>query len=122
MGSAPRYFEHLLIWVDKQLADESFLPVSPGRPFPPHYRKGMRVIYKRLFRIYAHTFHSHFKELVEGEADAHLNHSFKHFIYFVKEFNLIDDEELAPLKDLIELCMIQQGKDIPEDSVEGSTP
>lgn len=109
--SAPRYFEHLLIWVERQLADESFLPVNPGQPFPPHYRKGMRVIYKRLFRIYAHTFHSHFKELIDGEADAHLNHSFKHFIYFVKEFNLIDDSELEPLKDLVALCMGQRAKD-----------
>jgi len=91
--SAPKYFEVLLTWVEKQLSDESFLPVEPGAPFPPTYRKGMRVIYKRLFRIYAHIFHAHFKEMMEQEADAHLNHSFKHFIYFVKEFDLIDNEE-----------------------------
>jgi len=107
--SAPRYFEHLLNWVDKQLADETFLPVQSGVVFPPNFKKGMKVIYKRLFRVYAHVFHSHFKEMMEGEADAHLNHSFKHFIYFVKEFDLIDDEELEPLKDLIGLCMRQKG-------------
>mmetsp|Transcript_51099 Transcript_51099/g.131789 ORF Transcript_51099/g.131789 Transcript_51099/m.131789 type:complete len:258 (-) Transcript_51099:280-1053(-) len=105
--SAPRYFEYLLSWVEKQLSDETFLPTQPGVAFPPTYRKGMRVIYKRLFRIYAHIFHAHFKEMMEQEADAHLNHSFKHFIYFVKEFNLVDDEELEPLKDLIALCMRQ---------------
>lgn len=106
--SAPRYFEHLLTWVDAQLADESFLPVQPGVPFPPNFLKGMRVIYKRLFRIYAHVFHSHFKEMMEDEADAHLNHSFKHFVYFVKEFDLIDTEEMEPLKDLVNLCMDQK--------------
>jgi len=106
--SAPRYFEHLLTWVDAQLADESFLPVQPGVPFPPNFLKGMRVIYKRLFRIYAHVFHSHFKEMMEDEADAHLNHSFKHFVYFVKEFDLIDTEEMEPLKDLVNLCMEQR--------------
>lgn len=122
--SAPRYFEHLLIWVEKQLADESFLPVKPGVPFPSHFRKGIRVIYKRLFRIYAHTFHSHFKDLVEGEADAHLNHSFKHFIYFVKEFSLIDDHELEPMKDLIALLMRQQARDgLPaKEGMEMGTP
>lgn len=107
--SAPKYMEHLLTWVDRQLADTSFLPVDVGVPFPPRYRKGLRVIYKRLFRIYAHFFHAHFKEIVELEADAHLDHSFKHFVVFVKEFNLIEDEELEPLKDLIAIAMAQKG-------------
>lgn len=106
--SAPRYFEALLTWVDAQLADESFLPVAPGVPFPATYKKGMRVIYKRLFRVYAHVFHSHFKEMMEDEADAHLNHSFKHFVYFVKEFDLMSTEELEPLKDLVSLCLEQK--------------
>lgn len=109
--SAPKYFEHLMMWIDKQLADETFLPVQQGVPFPPNFRRGMRVIYKRLFRIYAHTFHSHFKEMMDGEADAHLNHSFKHFVHFVKEFDLIDEEELEPLKDLVTLC---QGMELPQ--------
>merc|ERR1712007_72968 len=74
--------------------NEAFLPVQAGVPFPPTFRKGMRVIYKRLFRIYAHVFHSHFQDMMEEDAHAHLKHSFKHFIYFVKEFDLIDNEEL----------------------------
>jgi len=109
--SAPQYCECCLTWVDKQLADEAFMPVKPDVPFPANFRKGLKVIYKRLFRIYAHTFHSHFKEIMEGEADAHLNHSFKHFLYFIKEFDLIEEPELDPLKDLVALCM--QQKDQP---------
>jgi MOB kinase activator 1 len=108
--SAPKYFEALLTWVDAQLADETFLPVQPGVPFPATFRKGMRVIYKRLFRIYAHVFHTHFKEMMEEEADAHLNHSFKHFVYFVKEFDLMEPEELEPMKDLVALCMEQKSR------------
>jgi len=108
--SAPQYLEALLTWVDAQLADESFLPVQPNVPFPPNFRKGMRVIYKRLFRIYAHVFHAHFKEMLEDEADAHLNHSFKHFVYFVKEFDLMESEEMEPMKDLVALCMEQKTK------------
>lgn len=108
--SAPRYFEHLLTWVDNQLSDESFLPVKHGVPFPKSFLKGMHVIYKRLFRIYAHVFHSHFKEMMEEEADAHLNHSFKHFVYFVKEFDLISIEEMEPLKDLVALCLEQKSR------------
>jgi len=33
--------------------------------------------------------------------EAHLNTSFKHFIYFVQEFSLVDKKELAPLQELI---------------------
>lgn len=115
--SAPHYIRHLLLWVERQLADETFMPVEQGVPFPRHYRQGLRVIYKRLFRIYAHTFHSHFKDFVEAEADAHLNYSFKHFIYFVKEFNLIQEAELEPLKDLISLTMAQRMKDKEKDQI-----
>jgi len=105
--SAPDYFEHLLTWTEEELSDEKFLPVNVGEPFPPNFRKRVRVIFKRLFRIYAHVFHSHYKDLEEGDADAHLNHSFKHFIYFVKEFNLIDAAELSPLKELVDHVMDQ---------------
>lgn len=106
--SAPKYMEALLIWVEKKVSDETFLPVQPGTPFPPHFKKGIKVIYKRLFRIYAHSFHSHYQAMMDCDADAHLNHSFKHFIYFVKEFDLVDDSELEPLKDLIALLMQQR--------------
>ncbi|CAJ1455744.1 unnamed protein product [Effrenium voratum] len=70
--SAPKYMEKLLVWVESQLADETFLPVQPGQPFLPNFKKGIKVIYKRLFRIYAHVFHSHFKAMVDSDADAHL--------------------------------------------------
>ena len=33
---------------------------------------------------------------------AHLNTSFKHFIYFVTEFNLIEKRELTPMQELID--------------------
>jgi len=110
--SAPRYYALLLNWVEGQLRN---FPVEPGEPFPPNFRKSVRVIYKRLFRIYAHVYHSHFKEMVDGEADAHLNHSFKHFIYLVKEFHLIEDAELEPLKEAVALCMRQIVRDTGVD-------
>jgi MOB kinase activator 1 len=32
----------------------------------------------------------------------HLNTCFKHFIFFIERFNLVDAKELAPLADLIQ--------------------
>ena len=61
-----------------------------------------KTILKRLFRVYAHIYHQHFKEVVSLGEEAHLNTSFKHFIYFVQEFELIEKKELAPLQELID--------------------
>lgn len=36
------------------------------------------------------------------EMEAHLNTSFKHFVYFIEEFGLLDEKEQLPLRDLIE--------------------
>ena len=39
-----------------------------------------------------------------GEAP-HLNTSFKHFIYFVQEFDLIAKDEMKPLHEVVETLM-----------------
>jgi hypothetical protein len=76
-----------------------------GTPFPPKFVNNVKVIFKRLFRVYAHIYHSHFQKVVDLGAEAHLNTCFKHFIYFVYEFRLISSQELAPLQDLISSLM-----------------
>jgi MOB kinase activator 1 len=37
--------------------------------------------------------------------ESHLNTSFKHFIYFTREFTLIETKEMAPLQELIDALM-----------------
>jgi len=106
--SAPEYVDLLMSWVETQLNDEQIFPLQLGTPFPKNFRKIVEVIFKRLFRVYAHIYHSHFEKIVGLGAEAHLNTCFKHFIYFVKEFKLIDQKELAPLDDLMDSLM---GKD-----------
>jgi len=99
--SAPEYVDLLMSWVEVQLNDEQLFPLQLGTPFPKNFQHIVRTIFKRLFRVYAHIYHSHFKKIVNLGAEAHLNTCFKHFIYFVQEFKLIDSKELEPLKDLI---------------------
>ncbi|CAO2639431.1 MOB kinase activator 1B, partial [Lemmus lemmus] len=71
-------------------------------PFPKNFMSVAKTILKRLFRVYAHIYHQHFDPVIQLQEEAHLNTSFKHFIFFVQEFNLIDRRELAPLQELIE--------------------
>lgn len=92
-------------WVETQLNDESVFPLQLGTPFPKQFQQVVKTIFKRLFRIYAHIYHTHFNKIVQLGAEAHLNTCFKHFIYFVYEFKLIEQKELQPLRDLIDSLM-----------------
>jgi len=100
--SAPKYVEYLMDWIETQLDEETIFPQKLGAPFPPNFRDVVKTIFKRLFRVYAHIYHSHFQMIVKLKEEAHLNTCFKHFTLFTLEFRLIDRAELAPLNELIE--------------------
>eukprot|EP00124_Ichthyophonus_hoferi_P001646 Ihof_evm7s91 gene=Ihof_evmTU7s91 len=82
--SAPVYINYLMEWVQLQLDDENIFPSKIGVPFPKQFLGVAKNILKRLFRVYAHIYHSHFNKIVTLGEEAHLNTSFKHFIFFVQ--------------------------------------
>ncbi|CAG8434710.1 7796_t:CDS:2 [Diversispora eburnea] len=96
-----KYIDNLMEWVQNQLNDENLFPSKIGVPFPKNFQSSVKVIFKRLFRVYAHIYLSHFPAIIALGEEAHLNTSFKHFIYFVQEFQLIEKKELQPLTELI---------------------
>jgi len=82
--SAPKYIDYLMTWVQDQLDDETLFPSKIGVPFTKNFLSIAKTILKRLFRVYAHIYHTHFDSIVTLGEEAHLNTSFKHFIYFVQ--------------------------------------
>jgi MOB kinase activator 1 len=54
-----------------------------------------------LFRVYAHIYYHHIKEIKELGLHRHLNTAFKHFILFSNEYKLISKDEQTPLKSII---------------------
>ncbi|CAN6848770.1 unnamed protein product [Brassica oleracea] len=100
--SAPEYVEYLMNWIETQIDNEAIFPQQPGVPFPPNFKDFVKPILKRMFRVYAHIYHCHFKKVVGFEEEAHLNTCFKHFVLFTSEYQLIDEANLAPLKDLVD--------------------
>ena len=68
----------LMSWVEAQLNDETLFPLQLGTPFPKNFQSVVKNIFKRLFRVYAHIYHSHFQKIVGLGAEAHLNTCFKH--------------------------------------------
>lgn len=100
--SAPAYINALFDWVEEQLDDPSIFPRGLGTTFSRDFISIVKTILKRLFRVYAHIYHSHFRQIVSLELDPHLNTCFRHFVLFVQEFELVDSKELAPLRELID--------------------
>ncbi|KAL5995321.1 MOB kinase activator 1B [Asimina triloba] len=107
--SAPKYVDYLMDWIESLLDDEAIFPQRLGAAFPPNFQSYVKTIFKRLFRVYAHIYHSHFQKIVNLKEEAHLNTCFKHFILFTREFRLIEKSELAPLEELIESILSPSG-------------
>jgi MOB kinase activator 1 len=103
--SAPRYVDYLMNWIQSQVDNETIFPSNIGVPFPKNFLTISKTILKRLFRVYAHVYCEHFSQIILLKEEPHLNTSFKHFISFVQEFNLIEKKEFAPLQEFIDRLM-----------------
>jgi len=56
-GTALQCF--LICW--PQLDNPALFPQRYGAPFPQQFEPTVRNMLKRLFRVYAHIYHSHFR-------------------------------------------------------------
>lgn len=105
---AAQYIHHSLDWVQEQLDDEDIFPTraveekTNSNQFPPDFELVAKTIAKRLFRVFAHVYHHHLTDVMCNKEEPHMNTSLKHFIYFIREFDLVTTDELSPLKDYID--------------------
>lgn len=81
-----------------------------GVPFPPNFKSTVKSILRRLFRVYAHIYNHHFAHVCALSVEAHLNTSYRHFLLFVTEFDLVDPKELAPLVELNEAILEERSQ------------
>ncbi|NWQ69021.1 MOB3A kinase, partial [Neopipo cinnamomea] len=98
--SAPQYMNLLMDWIEVQINNEDIFPTNVGTPFPGGVLPVVKKILSRLFRVFVHVYIHHFDRITQMGSEAHVNTCYKHFYYFVKEFNLIDTKELEPLKEM----------------------
>lgn len=99
--SGPEYVDYVMTWVEDQINDESIFPTSAATAFPRTFEVSIKQIFTRIFRIFAIVYTNHVAKLDELGAAAHLNTSFKHFIFFVWQFELVESRELEALRDLV---------------------
>ncbi|KAJ1085014.1 hypothetical protein NDU88_005150 [Pleurodeles waltl] len=98
--SAPKYMNLLMDWIEVQINNEDIFPTNVGTPFPKNFMQVVKKILSRLFRVFVHVYIHHFDRIIQMGAEAHVNTCYKHFYYFVIEFNLMDTKELEPLKEM----------------------
>jgi MOB kinase activator 1 len=98
---ANEYITHVMIWVEEFIDDPVVFPEDESKPFPKDFRRIIANMFRRMFRVYAHIYHHHQKDIKAEDLAAQLNTSFRHFYLFTKEFNLIPDEQLQPLATII---------------------
>jgi len=111
--TAVDYQRKLLEYTYKILADGDMIP-QDGRPFPDHFLDEMKIMHKRFFRIYAHIYLHHFEVFRETGVEAHLNCLYKHFLFFVKEFDLVSDADMRPLRELNEKFQAAHEQELAE--------
>lgn len=63
--TAPRYVDYLMTWVQMTLEDENVFPTKVGVPFPDDFDSVVKTIFRRLFRVYAHVYLTHFEQIRE---------------------------------------------------------
>ncbi|KAI5800046.1 Mob1/phocein [Geopyxis carbonaria] len=99
---APEYIENLMAWVQANIDNEQIFPSRMGVHFPKNFPTTVRQLFKRLFRVYAHIYCHHYPVVVALGLDPHMNTSFKHYVLFIKEFNLETGKDFyGPLTDMV---------------------
>ncbi|XP_048458399.1 MOB kinase activator 3B-like [Rhincodon typus] len=100
--TAPQYMNLLMDWIEALINNEENFPTRVGVPFPKNFMQLCKKILTRLFRVFVHVYIHHFDRISAMGAEAHVNTCYKHFYYFVTEFDLTDERELEPLKAMTE--------------------
>lgn len=100
--SGPEYLNYAIEYIETQINDPIIFPRNNESKFLNNFKtKHVQIIFKMMFRIYAIIYSHHFQALMNLTAVAHLNTSFKHFLYFCWEWDLVEEKEFDALKDIV---------------------
>jgi MOB kinase activator 1 len=99
--SSTEYVDYVMTWIEDKINDERIFPTNDATPFPKNYGAVTKQIFTRMFRIFAIIYTQHFSRVEQLGAAAHLNTSFKHLLFFIWEFDMIDQRELPAMSDIV---------------------
>jgi len=117
--SAKKYITNFEEWVEKQISDPAIFPDNGEREslirkkiamlcvdstdqiktgqYNADFKERVQQILKKMARVYTHIYCHHLQRLQDIGAEKEMNSHFKRFYTFVKEHNLVDDQEFEPV-------------------------
>ncbi|KAL0230852.1 hypothetical protein PCE1_003229 [Barthelona sp. PCE] len=94
---APDYIYMLFAYVKQQI--ERF-PTDANESWPSDFDSIVKTCFRRLFRVFAHLYTKHYETMEHCHIEQSVNSTLKHFLFFVKEYNLINESEFRPIANL----------------------
>mmetsp|Transcript_722 Transcript_722/g.1516 ORF Transcript_722/g.1516 Transcript_722/m.1516 type:complete len:236 (-) Transcript_722:65-772(-) len=110
--SAVDYMSNVVRYSYELLTDTTLLPRDPQVPYPAHFEKEMVKICRWIMRVYSHVYVEHLDVFKTHGAHAHLNYCFKHFVFLVVEFSLLEEKDFI-LKDFTDEILQADGSAPP---------
>eukprot|EP00929_Paragymnodinium_shiwhaense_P002885 TRINITY_DN10319_c0_g2_i1.p1 TRINITY_DN10319_c0_g2~~TRINITY_DN10319_c0_g2_i1.p1 ORF type:complete len:207 (-),score=54.47 TRINITY_DN10319_c0_g2_i1:339-959(-) len=98
--SSVQYMHSLAAYGHRLLRSRELIPAD-GSPMPRDFLPSIQQLLKRIFRVYAHIYTNHFDSMRTFGVEAHINCSFKRFLFFVTEFRLVSMQEMEPMGNLV---------------------
>jgi len=95
--SAPEYMKLLAEFSYNILSSREIMPNEELNRVPQDFMQVMQKLLSRMMRVYAHSYMHHWDTVQKFQATAHLGCCFKHYLAFVREFNLVTESDLAPM-------------------------
>lgn len=104
--SAPEHMYMLVNHVHSVLTNRALVP-QDGSRFPDAFLPEMTRVHRLLFQVFAHAILHHENDFLggSGTGKSALRASFAHWFFFVREFKLLSDDDMAPLSAHIEGMM-----------------
>ncbi|MCJ1312439.1 hypothetical protein MMC25_006113 [Agyrium rufum] len=106
-----------------ELAGRNWVGKAAG--FPENFFHDVKTIFRQLFRLYAHLYHSHWVEPfwhlsdgVNGHGWMDLNSCFVHFVSVAMLFGLLGKKDMEPMQPLIDIW-VGNGS-VPADCANGA--
>ena len=113
--SAPEYFQYLKRFIKRNLQDPNIIPGKSGEPLSDDAKSILKTCYRRLFRILAHLYVCHFKNISSIEnpdAVETMNTLLAHYTRFALDHEMVDLPDLEMLAPVFTAINKESGEQI----------
>ncbi|CAL5973489.1 Mob1-like_protein [Hexamita inflata] len=101
--SSTEYCAKLLAWITEQLNNRAMFPIDEGQAYPKDFIKQVKVLFRRLFRVYMHIYHCHLTLVKKNGLEQKLQYCIKIYVEFMKKHKLCEDTDFEPIKPLLQM-------------------